>query len=477
MKRSLLVFLFTPVIAAIATAQAAAPDLTLRLNGHAAAPAPLELWQGEPVIAEVALRHSDRTAQAPLSLDHPDGGWATRVKIAVTDAGGATASWPFVVAGKPSGGALALQPDAVTTLVLRLDSSAGAPIAIGRYHLAARLDLADGRGWRGVAESEPVDVEVIAAPVTPTEAVLGQRQLFRVRDALLAGDVPRAEAATDEMLRADVQRPEGFVAMALVSEAKGERRLALVYIDLAIAHAAGVSAMKPAPGVAEPAPKPVPLEYFDLQRRFEMMPSNEPEPEPLPGYPDNVVIPADATPAGSATPAAGRATPAPAAPIPARIASPEDAQFRGDSRGQWATGAEASSEYRTDKYSAREAIGEPNATGYGDRGEAWASKTADSNEEWLKVTFATPVRASAVRVRQNFNPGAIVKVEAFAADGRSAVVWSGRDTTAYTKSQTVWFVATFEPPAFPVQEIKLTLDSFTVKGWNEIDAVQLVGGP
>jgi len=40
-----------------------------------------------------------------------------------------------------------------------------------------------------------------------------------------------------------------------------------------------------------------------------------------------------------------------------------------------------------------------------------------------------------------------------------------------------WFVVTFTPPPFPVQAIKLTLDSVTVKGWKEIDAVQLVGDP
>src|SRR6185295_139068 len=109
------------------------------------------------------------------------------------------------------------------------------------------------------------------------------------------------------------------------------------------------------------------------------------------------------------------------------------------------------------------------------RAEGWASKSADGGQEWLKLGFATPVRAVAVRVCQNYNPGAIVKVEAFAADGRSAVVWSGRDATAYPKDQIAWFVATFEPPPFPVQAIRLTLDSAAVKGWNLIDAVQLVG--
>jgi hypothetical protein len=482
MKRSMFVLLFAPAMAVLAPAQPAAPIVTLRINGHAAAPAPLELWRGEPVIAEVVLRHSDHTAPEPISLDPPGGGWATRVKIAVTDASGVTASWPFVVAGKPSSGALALQPDAVTTLVLRLDSTASAPFAPGRYHLAARLDLADGRGWRGGVESEPVDVEVVEVTAAPTGAALGQRQLFRVRDALLANDIPRAEAAANEMLRADYQRSEGFVAKALVSEAKGERQLALVYIDLAMARAAGVVGVAPAPGAEAPAPKPVPLEYYDLRRRFEMMPSTEPEPEPLPGYPDNVAAQENATPPPPSAPSLKTAAPAAVAPVATgatafAAASSGDAEFLGDPRGQWATAAEASSEYSTPRYAARQATGAPNVTSYGNHLEAWASKTADSGEEWLKLAFAAPVRASAVRVRQNFNPGAIVKVEAFAADGRSAVVWSGHDATAYAKSQTVWFTATFDPPPFPVKAIKLTLDSAAVKGWNEIDAVQLVGDP
>src|ERR1035437_8041201 len=191
MKRSVFVLLFASAVAVLAPAQPAAPIVTLRINGHAAAPAPSDLWRGEPVIAEVVLRQSDRAAQEPISLDPPGSGWATRVKIAVTDAGGATATWPFVVAGNPSGGALALRPDAVTTLVLRLDALASAAFAPGRYHLAARLDLVDGRGWRGVVESEPVDVELVAPPAAPTGAALGQRQLFRVRDALLANDIDR----------------------------------------------------------------------------------------------------------------------------------------------------------------------------------------------------------------------------------------------------------------------------------------------
>ena len=216
----------------------------------------------------------------------------------------------------------------------------------------------------------------------------------------------------------------------------------------------------------------------DLRR--ELAPA-QPAAIPPPEHPDNVAVQKPAHPsAPPAPPAVKTALPAPPqVPVAAPIvpAAPDDLQFMRDPHGQWATAAEASSEYGPVRFSARQATGAPNVTSYGDRPEAWASKSADNSEEWLKLTFARPVRASAVRVRQTQNPGAIVKVEAFAADGRSAVVWSGHDSTAYPKNQIAWFTATFEPPPFPVVAIKLTLDSAAVKGWNEIDAVQLVGEP
>jgi hypothetical protein len=63
---------------------------------------------------------------------------------------------------------------------------------------------------------------------------------------------------------------------------------ALLCIDLAMARAADPADALPAAGGAAPKPKPVPLEYYDLRRRFENMPSNEPE---------------SAAPAGSPSPA------------------------------------------------------------------------------------------------------------------------------------------------------------------------------
>jgi hypothetical protein len=252
----------------------AGPELALRINGHGGTEKALELWRGEPVLVEVVLRQAERGGKA-IVLEPPTGSWATRVKAVVTDGAGADARWAFVVAGKASAAGLALQPDAVSTLVLRMEAKDSAGLVAGKYRMLAKLELADGKGWRGIGQSEAVDVEVMDGPADPKGELLGRRQLLRVSDALLAGDVPRAEGAMRDMLRADSGRPEGFVAMALLAEAKGRRGLALAAIDMAMTRAVQGDVKpptKPAKAVTGIPPRPVPLEYYDLRQRFEAMP-------------------------------------------------------------------------------------------------------------------------------------------------------------------------------------------------------------
>ncbi len=253
-------------------AEPPAPELVLRINGRFAQAAPLQLWRGEPVIAEVVLRNRGPAGAAPMVLAPPAGGWATRVTVTARDGSGATSAWPFTVAGTPSPGALALQPRAVTTLLLLLVPASSATITPGRQSLVVRLDLADGTGWRGVAESDPVTVEVVAPPAAPSGEALGQQQLLRVRAALLTHDFAAAEAAANLLLVADWTRPEGYEALALLHEARGERQVALIYLDAAMARVAGIPDEPPAPGAAEPKPNPIPFEYYDLRRRIEAMP-------------------------------------------------------------------------------------------------------------------------------------------------------------------------------------------------------------
>ncbi|MBL9128488.1 MAG: hypothetical protein JNL97_12615, partial [Verrucomicrobiales bacterium] len=74
------------------------------------------------------------------------------------------------------------------------------------------------------------------------------------------------------------------------------------------------------------------------------------------------------------------------------------------------------------------------------------------------------------------NPGAIARVELFDVAGAGRTVFQGVDTNIYARSAIGWFVVSFPTTDQPIERVRLTLDSVRVRGWNEIDAVQLVRG-
>lgn len=208
-----------------------------------------------------------------------------------------------------------------------------------------------------------------------------------------------------------------------------------------------------------------------------------------------------AAPAETAAPAApapatpAPATPAPAAPAPtveSTAATDEKAAaieaalaeeaIVSDPRGQWAVSATASSTYAGDKnpdattaYTPAQVAGAPNVERYGDNPNAWVTETADKGIEWLEVKFARPVQATQLRVRQNDSPGAIIKLELIDEAGARQSVWQGVDDRQYAGNAIAWFDSTFEKTPYKVTGARITLATNAVSGWNEIDAVQLLG--
>lgn len=142
---------------------------------------------------------------------------------------------------------------------------------------------------------------------------------------------------------------------------------------------------------------------------------------------------------------------------------------------QWATAARASSEYRATDYAASQATGAPDVAAHGDSSRAWTPKTKDQGEEWLEVTFARAVHATGVRVVQSYHPGAIVRIDAIDGDGRTSELWKGPDPTVYTKARIGVLDATFPRTTFPVQKVRIVLDTKRSAEWREIDAVGLLG--
>jgi hypothetical protein len=123
-----------------------------------------------------------------------------------------------------------------------------------------------------------------------------------------------------------------------------------------------------------------------------------------------------------------------------------------------------------------QATGEPDTPEAGDHQTAWASLTRDGQDEWLMLEYAEPVVPTEVRVHETYNPGALNKVSVFTEEGREVVLWTGEDPTPVGNDKGVSKTA-LRPGAlrFRTKRVKLYLASRAVPGWNEIDAVALVG--
>jgi len=190
--------------------------------------------------------------------------------------------------------------------------------------------------------------------------------------------------------------------------------------------------------------------------------------------------PATTAPAASAPAAApGIADASASAETTAKMAAAEWAlkqdEIKRDPNGQWAIQATASSTYNdaqgTAGWSANQATGAPNVDSYGDNGAAWTSKTPDGGIEWLDLKYPRPVHATEVRVRESCGSGAVIKIEVYDEQGGAHAVWQGNDPTTGLN----YLMAKFPKTAFKTDRVRVTLATNVVPGWNEIDAVQLVG--
>jgi len=197
------------------------------------------------------------------------------------------------------------------------------------------------------------------------------------------------------------------------------------------------------------------------------------------------------------TKSAAAPAPAPAAPAPAPAAAPvtnadgssadttaklaaadwavKQDQIKNDPNGEWAILATASSSYSDAQgqaaWSPNQATGAPNVDKYADDGKAWTSKTPDAGIEWLDLKYPKAVHANEVRVRESCGSGAVIKIELFDEGGLAHTVWAGNDPT----TELNYLMVKFPKTAYKADRVKITLATNVIPGWNEIDAVQLVG--
>jgi hypothetical protein len=146
-----------------------------------------------------------------------------------------------------------------------------------------------------------------------------------------------------------------------------------------------------------------------------------------------------------------------------------------EANGQWAVTGSASSSYSDasghDDFSPFQATGAPNVETEGDNGNAWTAKNPDAGLEWLDLSYSKPVYVTAVRIRESAGAGAIAKVDLYDEQGQAHTLWTGTDPTTGLN----YFVLNLPKTAYKSNRLRVTLATNVISGYNEIDAVQLVG--
>lgn len=124
-------------------------------------------------------------------------------------------------------------------------------------------------------------------------------------------------------------------------------------------------------------------------------------------------------------------------------------------------------------WSALQMTGEPDTPEGGDLGTAWAAKGQEMGDVWVELDYERAVVPAAVRIRETLCPGGVARVLARGPDGSWVTLWEG---TADAASPPRWFEPPLTGSAVAASTIRLVLDTDRVQGWEEIDAVELVGG-
>ncbi|NQS92134.1 MAG: hypothetical protein HQ574_06950 [Chloroflexi bacterium] len=142
---------------------------------------------------------------------------------------------------------------------------------------------------------------------------------------------------------------------------------------------------------------------------------------------------------------------------------------------QWGSTGEASSEFANPEWSASQAAGKPDAPGCGDYQLAWASAASDSIDT-LELTYPTAVYPLEIVIYESFNPDQVAKVEVFNPETGGYYTVLQKNPIQVDRPCPYELVILVDGIQFKTNLIRITVDQSQLGlGWNEIDAVQLIG--
>lgn len=122
-------------------------------------------------------------------------------------------------------------------------------------------------------------------------------------------------------------------------------------------------------------------------------------------------------------------------------------------------------------YGPEQATGAPDTPRAGDISTAWAARSSNGGIQWLQLEYDRAVNIAEVRVRETNAPGAVRRVTALADGGKEVELWKGLDPTAVAPGDLVVKV----DGGVASRVVKVYIDTNAKDGWEEIDAVALVG--
>lgn len=137
-----------------------------------------------------------------------------------------------------------------------------------------------------------------------------------------------------------------------------------------------------------------------------------------------------------------------------------------------------SSQLDTKSYSAKQVIGPPSRLpNFGDCGCAWTPSLSENYfEEYIRVGFDKRIRVAQIIVNESFNAGAIKAIYLFDQYNIPHLVYERKpEDIKWTLGQV--FTITIDPTPFATNDLKLVLDTESIDGYNQIDAIGIAEGP
>jgi hypothetical protein len=134
-----------------------------------------------------------------------------------------------------------------------------------------------------------------------------------------------------------------------------------------------------------------------------------------------------------------------------------------------------SSQWDPGPYGAVQTLDAPDVPAYGNDPRAWAAGQRDGSTEYVTLGFPAPMFATGVTVRETWGNGFVYQVDVVDLADQLHTVWTGTDPSA--PGAPADFQLAWTQTTFPVQGVRVYVDTDATTDWEEIDAVRLHGLP